>query len=472
MSKINMNTNKMRIGAIVLILGMLFSMSAIVGSAHAATLYTLEWESSKLPTGTTWSVMIWNKTGLTSTTVSNTTYTLGSHVWGNITFSAESGVTYLYNYTGTPWFFNSTKNTISVSAAETYTVNFVANYTLNVTETGWLASLPSGYTLASGYTLVSAWNYSIGSTHYTPTATYSNNKMASSTYTLTIPIVSQNIKNSTSVVVASAFAFKPNISTDSVSLTANKSVSLTYAMLYPVYEKTQTNVGIIFQGLTLASNSVGSVLYVASGANFWENVTAMGGRYITTYYQANPVGYTGSMAHISSVTYGSGRKWGNFTIDSAPSNLIINTTTSVVTTPPSPVILASASGHTLNISVSNFGTPSSVKVAMGSTVFTATYSGYSNGIYYYTLLVPSSYSGAQKVTVTVTSNEGTTSAPFNVNLPYSAPTPYFSILVILYLVAAIGLWVYLTLYTKNIYVGTLILIIELIVYIYLFGFRL
>jgi len=105
-----------------------------VASATSAPPYTVTFNEAKLPTGTTWGIVLSNSTK--TITATNKTISTG----GSISESLYNG-TYYYNVTGTPWWFNSTHGKFTVSGAtQTITINFIENFTATFTE----AKLPSG----------------------------------------------------------------------------------------------------------------------------------------------------------------------------------------------------------------------------------------------------------------------------------------------------------------------------------------
>ncbi len=221
------------LGAVLL---MLVSAFAFIGGAHGATVYSLTWEEKNLPSGTSWGVIIWNETGKTATTLTNVSFTPpgSTHVFGNITFSAESGVTYLYNYTGTPWYFNSSRNSVTVSSAGSYEVNFDENFTLNVTERGWIDGLPSGDTFQSGWSMYSnAWEISINNVTHSSTSTNQEFKFANGTrVNIKYPSFGQLYKYNNSILPG--LEFRPAASNTSITSLSNQSMTVSYNIYAPL----------------------------------------------------------------------------------------------------------------------------------------------------------------------------------------------------------------------------------------------
>jgi hypothetical protein len=148
MMEINEKWKKKGISAIVIML-LIFSSFVVVDMAKAGTPvtappYNVTFVEANLPVGTTWGIILWNYTK--TITATNTTISTG----GSISELLYNG-TYNYNVIGTPWWFNSTYGTLTVSGSSlTITINFTENFTLTVKENGLL----SGMTWTAGVGIV------------------------------------------------------------------------------------------------------------------------------------------------------------------------------------------------------------------------------------------------------------------------------------------------------------------------------
>ncbi|MGC8585782.1 MAG: hypothetical protein ACP5L4_06715, partial [Thermoplasmata archaeon] len=165
--------------SILVISLMLLSAFAVIGSMSSATTvppYTVTFNEAKLPTGTTWGIVLRNSTK--TITATNMTISTG----GSISESLYNG-TYYYNVTGTPWWFNSTHGKFTVAGAtQTITINFIENFTLNITETGWINGLPTGDTFQTGWSMSSnAWQVNINNKTFSSTKTFQLFKFANGT---------------------------------------------------------------------------------------------------------------------------------------------------------------------------------------------------------------------------------------------------------------------------------------------------
>ncbi len=163
--------------SVFIILLMIFSSFAVLGSISSATTappYAVTFNESKLPTGTTWGIVLSNSTK--TITATNKTISTG----GSISESLYNG-TYYFNVTGTPWWFNSTHGKFTVAGAtQTITINFIENFSATFTESGlysgskWMVSIGSlsqhttsssiSFELAGGsytYNVYAPWHYSI-----------------------------------------------------------------------------------------------------------------------------------------------------------------------------------------------------------------------------------------------------------------------------------------------------------------------
>ncbi|MGC8584846.1 MAG: PKD domain-containing protein [Thermoplasmata archaeon] len=142
--------------SVFIILLMIFSSFAVLGSISSATTvppYTISFNEAKLPTGTTWGIILSNSTK--TITATNTTISSG----GSISESLYNG-TYYFNVTGTPWWFNSTHGKFTVAGAtQTITINFIENFTTTFKESG----LPTGTTWGISSSLGTYTNKTISS---------------------------------------------------------------------------------------------------------------------------------------------------------------------------------------------------------------------------------------------------------------------------------------------------------------------
>jgi len=204
----------------------IFAIVSFTGNANATSTppYTVTFNEAKLPVGTTWGIVLSNSTK--TITATNKTISTG----GSISESLYNG-TYYYNVTGTPWWFNSTHGKFTISGSSlTITINFIENFTLNITETGWSNQLLPNQKLASGYALQPAsWGIKVNGTSYFTTTNYNNIKLPASTYNLNILNSTIAVKTtSTLSTTTNVMEYISNITNQNIVLNSNKTISITY----------------------------------------------------------------------------------------------------------------------------------------------------------------------------------------------------------------------------------------------------
>ncbi|MGB9730118.1 MAG: PKD domain-containing protein, partial [Thermoprotei archaeon] len=207
---------------------MIFSSFAVLGSISSATTppYTVTFNEANLPVGTTWGIILYDVEWDMIYNETNTTTSTG----GSIVLSLYNG-TYYFDVIGTPWWFNDTPGMLTVAGADqTITINFIENFTLNISETGWTNSLLPHQHLASGYTLASSfWSVKINDTQYSSTNYYNNIKLPSGTYNISFPNATLNIKSTGLIGATYPFmVFVPNITQENITLSSNQTLSVSF----------------------------------------------------------------------------------------------------------------------------------------------------------------------------------------------------------------------------------------------------